>query len=99
MAQASSHTTTDNLAGFVSIIASYEHRVGHACRLVAVHILQPFLTNLLPPHPVILDNACGTGAPGQNNSSKRSLRLAFTPRTRCREEESRARRPSDGASR
>lgn len=61
MAQASSNTTTDNPAGSVSLIASYEHRIGHACRLVAAHI-PPLLTDLLPPHPVILDNACGTGA-------------------------------------
>ena len=45
MAQASSHTTTHNLAGFVSIIASYEHRVGHACRLVAAHIPSPPLSS------------------------------------------------------
>lgn len=50
----------DNLSGFVSIIASYEHRVGHACRAVGGHI--PALLTGLPSQPVICDNACGTGA-------------------------------------
>lgn len=48
------------LAGFASIIAIYEHRVGHACRAVASHI--PALLTDLPSAPVILDKACGTGA-------------------------------------
>lgn len=59
MAQASG-TLDNNLAGFVSIIASYEHRVGHACRAVAGHI--PALLTDLPSKPILLDNACGTGA-------------------------------------
>lgn len=58
MAQASS--TADALAGFASIIAVYEHRVGHSCRAVASHI--PALLPPMPSTPVILDNACGTGA-------------------------------------
>lgn len=48
------------LAGFASIVAIYEHCVGHACRAVASHI--PALLTGLPSAPVILDNACGTGA-------------------------------------
>ena len=52
---------TDALAGFVSVIASYEHRVGHACRAVAAHI-PDLLTGLPSTQPIILDNACGTGA-------------------------------------
>ncbi|CAD6569067.1 MAG: hypothetical protein ASARMPREDX12_008484 [Alectoria sarmentosa] len=58
MAQSSG--PTGDLSGFVSIIASYEHRVGHACRAVAGHI--PALLTGLPSKPVIFDNACGTGA-------------------------------------
>ena len=53
-------TATEDLGGFASIIASYEHRIGHACRLVAGHI-PPLLTGL-PSQPIILDNACGSGA-------------------------------------
>ena len=58
MAQASD--TSEYLTGFVSFIASYEHRVGHTCRAVASHI--PALLTGLPSKPVLLDNACGTGA-------------------------------------
>jgi ubiquinone/menaquinone biosynthesis C-methylase UbiE len=50
----------DHLAAFASIIGNYEHRVGHACRAVAGHI--PALLTGLPATPIILDNACGTGA-------------------------------------
>lgn len=61
MAQAPSTIDySPELAGFASIIAIYEHRVGHACRAVASHI--PALITDLPSHPVVLDNACGTGA-------------------------------------
>ncbi|KAL9133607.1 MAG: hypothetical protein Q9175_005219 [Cornicularia normoerica] len=49
-----------DLAGFASNIAIYEHRVGHACRTVPSQI--PALLKDLPPTPVILGNACGTGA-------------------------------------
>ena len=58
MAQAA--VASDGLDVFVSVIASYEHRVGHTCRAVAKHI--PSLFNELPPNPIVLDNACGTGA-------------------------------------
>ena len=58
MAQAA--VASDGLDVFVSVIASYEHRVGHACRAVAEHI--PSLLGELPPIPIVLDNACGTGA-------------------------------------
>ena len=58
MAQAT--TAPDFLAGFVSFITSYEHRVGHACRAVANKI--PKLLTGLPGSPTIHDNACGTGA-------------------------------------
>ena len=58
MAQAP--TAKEGLEAFVSVITSYEHRVGHACRAVASHI--PTLLTDLPSSPIILDNACGTGA-------------------------------------
>lgn len=58
MAQAT--VASDGLDVFISVIASYEHRVGHACRAVAKHI--PFLLSELPSIPIVLDNACGAGA-------------------------------------
>ena len=58
MAQAP--TAEEGLNAFVSVLASYEHRVGHACRAVAGHV--PALLTGLPPSPIVLDNACGTGA-------------------------------------
>ena len=57
---AQSPTAKEGLEAFVSVIASYEHRIGHACRAVANHV--PALLKGLPPSPIILDNACGTGA-------------------------------------
>ena len=51
---------TDALNCFASMSASYEYRIGHACRAVARHI--PALLSTLPPRPIVLDNACGTGA-------------------------------------
>lgn len=48
------------LAGFASIFATYEHRIGHACHAIESHI--PALHTDLPSIPMILDNACGTGA-------------------------------------
>ena len=51
---------TDALDCFVSMITNYEHRIAHASRAVARHI--PALLNDIPQAPVILDNACGTGA-------------------------------------
>ncbi|MCJ1362981.1 hypothetical protein MMC16_002087 [Acarospora aff. strigata] len=59
-------TTNDNefsnlLTSFNTTAAqTYEHRLGNATRAVARHIL-PFLSPL-PPNPVVLDNACGTGS-------------------------------------
>lgn len=53
-------TAKEGLEAFVAVIASYEHRVGHACRAVANHV--PALLTDLPRSPIILDNACGTGA-------------------------------------
>lgn len=63
MAQQSSNqiSTADHLAGFASIIDVYEHRIGHATRAVAAQLPQ-LLADHIPPNPVILDNACGTGA-------------------------------------
>lgn len=43
-----------------SAAQTYERRLGSATRAVARHLL-PFLS-ALPPNPVVLDNACGTGA-------------------------------------
>jgi len=54
-------SSTDHLAGFASIIDVYEHRIGHATRAVAGH-LPSLLSNKLPSNPIVLDNACGTGA-------------------------------------
>ncbi|KAL8796489.1 MAG: hypothetical protein Q9195_001163 [Heterodermia aff. obscurata] len=53
-------TATEALEGFASLIASYEHRVGHACRAVASQL--PALLKDLPLSATVLDNACGTGA-------------------------------------
>lgn len=50
------------IASFTNTSAAetYERRLGSATRAVARHIL-PFLS-AIPPNPVVLDNACGTGA-------------------------------------
>ncbi|CAF9940769.1 MAG: hypothetical protein HETSPECPRED_002633 [Heterodermia speciosa] len=53
-------TAREGLEAFMAVIACYEHRVGHACRAVANHV--PALLTDLPQSPIILDNACGTGA-------------------------------------
>ena len=50
----------NGVACFASILGIYEHRIGHVCRAIARHI--PPLLEGLPANPVILDNACGTGA-------------------------------------
>ena len=57
---AGGENATNHLASFSTAIDSYEHRIGQATRAVAGHLL-PLLTTL-PPNPIILDNACGTGA-------------------------------------
>ncbi|MCJ1369416.1 hypothetical protein MMC20_000627 [Loxospora ochrophaea] len=47
-------------SAFNSSIASYERRIGRVTRAVATHI--PSLLPPLPAQPIVLDNACGTGA-------------------------------------
>ena len=61
MASSAPASAQEGLAGFTSVIASYEHRVGHACRAVASH-LPPLLKSLPAEGGTVLDNACGTGA-------------------------------------
>ena len=61
MAFSTPPTAQEGLAGFTSVITSYEHRVGHACRAVASH-LPPLLKSLPAEGGTVLDNACGTGA-------------------------------------
>ncbi len=61
MASSGPVSAQEGLAGFASVIAVYEHRVGHACRAVASH-LPPVLKSLPAEGGSVLDNACGTGA-------------------------------------
>ena len=48
-------------ASFSTFLSTYENRIGQATRAVAAHL--PALLPIFPnPDPIILDDACGTGA-------------------------------------
>ncbi|MCJ1394931.1 hypothetical protein MMC18_007811 [Xylographa bjoerkii] len=64
MASSNPASAEEGFAGFASVISSYEHRVGHACRAVASH-LPRLLTSFPTGGGTVLDNACGTGAATQ----------------------------------